>query len=65
MTFASWQHSAWPGVSVIIPTLNQARNLPYVFARLPSDIHEIIVVDGHSAPKACPGLGHHKPCLNP
>jgi glycosyltransferase involved in cell wall biosynthesis len=48
MTFASWQHSAWPGVSVIIPTLNEARNLPYVFARLPSDIHEIIVVDGHS-----------------
>lgn len=48
MTFASWQHSAWPGVSVIIPTLNEARNLPHVFERLPSEVHEIIVVDGHS-----------------
>ena len=48
MTFEPWQYSAWPGVSVIIPTLNEARNLPHVFARLPSDIHEIIVVDGHS-----------------
>jgi glycosyltransferase involved in cell wall biosynthesis len=48
MTSASWQYSAWPGVSVIIPTLNEARNLPHVLARLPSDIHEVIVVDGHS-----------------
>jgi len=48
VTSASWQPSAWPGLSVIIPTLNEARNLPHVFARLPSDIHEIIVVDGHS-----------------
>jgi glycosyltransferase involved in cell wall biosynthesis len=35
-------------VSVVIPTLNEARNLPHVFARLPRDIHEVIVVDGHS-----------------
>jgi glycosyltransferase involved in cell wall biosynthesis len=33
---------------VVIPTLNEARNLPYVFSRLPADIHEVIVVDGHS-----------------
>jgi glycosyltransferase involved in cell wall biosynthesis len=38
----------WPGVSVVIPTLNEARNLPHVFARLPSDVHEVIIVDGHS-----------------
>jgi glycosyltransferase involved in cell wall biosynthesis len=38
----------WPRVSVVIPTLNEARNLPYVFSRLPADIHELIVVDGHS-----------------
>jgi glycosyltransferase involved in cell wall biosynthesis len=37
-----------PRLSVIIPTLNEARNLPAVFARLPPDIHEVIVVDGHS-----------------
>jgi glycosyltransferase involved in cell wall biosynthesis len=28
--------------------LNEARNLPYVFSRLPADIHEVIVVDGNS-----------------
>jgi glycosyltransferase involved in cell wall biosynthesis len=39
---------SWPRVSVIVPTLNEARNLPYVFARLPADVHEVIVVDGHS-----------------
>ena len=38
----------WPRVSVVIPTLNEARNLPHVFSRLPADIHEVIVVDGHS-----------------
>ena len=38
----------WPRVSVIVPTLNEARNLPYVFAELPDDLHEVIVVDGFS-----------------
>jgi glycosyltransferase involved in cell wall biosynthesis len=37
-----------PRVSVVIPTFNEARNLPHVLARLPGDIHEVIVVDGHS-----------------
>src|SRR5215472_14797347 len=37
-----------PRVSVVVPTLNEARNLPYVFSRLPEDVHELIVVDGHS-----------------
>lgn len=35
-------------VSVVIPTLNEAENLPYVFDLLPADLHEVIVVDGHS-----------------
>jgi glycosyltransferase involved in cell wall biosynthesis len=35
-------------VSVIIPTLNEARNLPYVFAALPAGLHEVVLVDGHS-----------------
>lgn len=35
-------------VSVIVPTLNEAENLPYVFSRLPEGLHEVIVVDGHS-----------------
>jgi glycosyltransferase involved in cell wall biosynthesis len=37
-----------PRVSVVIPTLNEARNLEHVFAALPDDLHEVIVVDGHS-----------------
>jgi glycosyltransferase involved in cell wall biosynthesis len=35
-------------ITVVIPTLNEARNLPHVFARLPSGLHEVIVVDGYS-----------------
>ena len=38
----------WSRLSVVIPTLNEARNLPHVFARLPVDVHEVIVVDGNS-----------------
>jgi hypothetical protein len=38
----------YPRVSVVIPTLNEARNLPHVFSRLPEDVYEVIVVDGHS-----------------
>jgi glycosyltransferase involved in cell wall biosynthesis len=37
-----------PRISVIIPTLNEAKNIPHVFGRLPEDIHELIIVDGHS-----------------
>jgi glycosyltransferase involved in cell wall biosynthesis len=40
--------TAMPRVSVVIPTLNEAKNLPLVFARLPADIHEVILVDGRS-----------------
>ena len=39
---------AWPTVSVVIPALNEARNLPHVFAKLPEGLHEVIVVDGNS-----------------
>jgi glycosyltransferase involved in cell wall biosynthesis len=42
------QGSSAPRVSVVIPTLNEAKNLPHVFGRLPDDLHEVIVVDGRS-----------------
>ena len=45
--------ASWPSVSVVIPTLNEARNLPHVFARLPAGVHEVIVVDGHSVDDTC------------
>ena len=37
-----------PRVSVVIPTYNEAKNLPHVFGLLPADVHQVIVVDGHS-----------------
>lgn len=37
-----------PTVSVIVPALNEARNLPHVARRMPADIDEIVVVDGGS-----------------
>ena len=37
-----------PRVSVIIPALNEERNLPHVAAALPHDVDEIVFVDGHS-----------------
>jgi glycosyltransferase involved in cell wall biosynthesis len=53
MTNQAHLPASWPSVSVVIPTLNEARNLPHVFARLPSGIHEVIVVDGHSVDDTC------------
>src|SRR5918911_3338909 len=32
-----------PTVSVIIPTLNEAANLPHVFARIPPWVYEVVV----------------------
>jgi glycosyltransferase involved in cell wall biosynthesis len=37
-----------PRVSIVMPARNEARNLPHVFARIPPDIYEIVVVDGNS-----------------
>jgi glycosyltransferase involved in cell wall biosynthesis len=35
-------------VSVVIPALNEARNLPHVFALIPPGVHEVVLVDGLS-----------------
>jgi glycosyltransferase involved in cell wall biosynthesis len=48
MTAKSDTSSPRPQISVVIPALNEARNLPHVFARLPAEIHEVILVDGYS-----------------
>nr|WP_019875288.1 glycosyltransferase [Sporichthya polymorpha] len=37
-----------PRVSVVVPTYNEAANLPYVFERMPLDVYEVVVVDGGS-----------------
>jgi glycosyltransferase involved in cell wall biosynthesis len=33
---------------VVVPTLNEARNLPHVLPRIPTWVHEVILVDGRS-----------------
>jgi glycosyltransferase involved in cell wall biosynthesis len=48
MTVREVDANPWPRVSVVIPALNEARNLPYVLARIPPDAYEVILVDGYS-----------------
>src|SRR3954447_17464983 len=43
------RRSTKPSVSVVIPTLNESRNLPYAMWRLPDFVTEVIVVDGRSS----------------
>lgn len=38
-----------PSVSVIVPTVNEAKNLPHVLPRIPGWVEEVILVDGDSA----------------
>jgi hypothetical protein len=41
-------HEPRPTVSVVIPALNEERNLPHIAARIPFDIDEILFVNGDS-----------------
>jgi glycosyltransferase involved in cell wall biosynthesis len=50
-----------PSVSVVIPALNEERNIPYVFARIPGDAHEVILVDGKSADKTVEAACNARP----
>lgn len=35
-------------VSIVVPTLNEAKNLPWVLPRIPAWVHEVLIVDGCS-----------------
>jgi glycosyltransferase involved in cell wall biosynthesis len=37
-----------PTVSIVIPALNEEKNIPHVFEKIPSDAHQVILVDGYS-----------------
>lgn len=37
-----------PTVTVVVPTLNEAENLPYVLPIIPDMVTEVLLVDGHS-----------------
>ena len=41
-------HMLMSSVSVVVPALNEARNIPHVFSRIPADVHEVVLVDGLS-----------------
>jgi len=50
-------------VSVVVPAMNEAKNIGHVLKDLPPDLHEVILVDGNSeddtieaARSACPGI---------
>ncbi len=47
MTITKPTHNP-PQVSLVIPALNEAKNLPYVLPRIPNWISEVLLVDGHS-----------------
>jgi len=42
------QSGLFPKVSVVVPTYNEALNLPHVLPLIGDDIYEVIIVDGHS-----------------
>jgi glycosyltransferase involved in cell wall biosynthesis len=48
MTVQAGSSKLSPRVSIVVPALNEARNLSHVFAQMPRDVHELILVDGHS-----------------
>lgn len=50
-----------PSVSVIVPALNEARNIPHVFERIPNDMHEVILVDGYSVDGTVAVAREHRP----
>jgi glycosyltransferase involved in cell wall biosynthesis len=37
-----------PRVSFVIPTLNEAKNLPHLLPRIPQWAHEVVIIDGRS-----------------
>ena len=48
-------------MSVVIPALNEAKNLPYVLARRPEGLDEVIIVDGHSTDQTVAVAGRLRP----
>ncbi len=44
-------HPNRPATTVVIPALNEEKNLPCVLARIPPWVHEVVLVDGRSVDK--------------
>ena len=48
MTFQAASSGPALRITLVVPALNEAHNLPHVFTHIPEGIHEVILVDGHS-----------------
>jgi glycosyltransferase involved in cell wall biosynthesis len=46
---------------VVVPALNEARNLPWVLHRLPQGLHEVVLVDGGSTDGTVEVAKEHRP----
>ena len=62
------EHQKYPSISVVIPTKNEAKNLPHVLPHIPVLVNEVILVDGNSTDDtiemAQQLLGHSNPAMN-
>ncbi|MEY2434890.1 MAG: hypothetical protein QOC92_4615 [Acidimicrobiaceae bacterium] len=45
---SDWLDSSIYSISLVIPTLNEAQNLPWVLAKVPRFVDEVVLVDGRS-----------------
>lgn len=48
-------------VTVVIPAKNEAQNLPRVLSEIPSEVDEVILVDGHSTDDTVAVAQRHRP----
>ena len=55
--------STTPRISVVVPARNEARNLPHVLAALPTGLHEVLLVDGHSKDDTIEVARRHLPSI--
>src|SRR5690348_7265978 len=53
-----------PSVSLVIPALNEERNIPHVFMQIPMDVHQVILVDGSSTDKTVEVARKERPDLD-
>lgn len=50
-------------VSLVVPALNEARNIPWVFEQIPACVDEVILVDGDSSDATVPMARHCLPTV--
>lgn len=48
MSYSGRKAEKYPSLTVLIPTLNEEKNLPRILPRIPAIASEILIVDGHS-----------------